>query len=119
MELTVRQLKQLLEGIDDKVIVADLGIGNDRFRPFVSVKRLLLLQDTSGQQYLTINGMGSHFTGNGQQSRLTLVPCHEYVGDYLVNKCATTCAGLENCKLKTDPFSTTKETDNGKEEQEN
>lgn len=100
MELTVGQLKEALIGLDDNVVIADLGYGNSKFRPFVSVKRLLLLEDNTGKQYLTINGLGSHFTATGEQSHLSLSPCHEYINNMIVYRCATTCAGLPNCKLK-------------------
>lgn len=100
MELTIGKLKELIKDLDDKTIVADLGYGNSNFRCFASVKRILLLEDNQGQQYFTINGMGSHFTAQGNQQHLSIAPCHEYHGDVLVWKCATSCAGLPNCKLK-------------------
>jgi len=71
MELTIGVLKKIIQDLPDDVILADLGIGNDRFHPFISLKRLLLLKDMKeGQQYLTINSMGSHFTQEGEQSHL-------------------------------------------------
>jgi len=71
MELTIGALRKIIEGLPDDTILADLGIGNDKFNPFVSVKRLLLLKDTrDGQEYLTINSMGSHFSQNGEHKGL-------------------------------------------------
>lgn len=73
MELTVGILKQIIKDLPDDVILADLGIGNDRFHPFMGVKRLMLLQGDGSwndQQFLTINSMGSHYTKQGEQSSL-------------------------------------------------
>ena len=71
MELTIGKLKQIIKDLPDDVILADLGYGNDRFHRFCNLKRLLLLLDTEdGQRYLTINSMGSHFNGTGEQSHL-------------------------------------------------
>jgi hypothetical protein len=71
MILTVGLLRDLLHGLDDSMLLADLQVGNDKFRTFSGVKRILILQDESGQKYFTINSMGSHFTGDGEQSHLT------------------------------------------------
>lgn len=100
MELTIKQLKEIIKDMPDDAVLADLEFGNQRFNPFCQVKRLMLLQDDKGKQYVTINRLGSHFTATGEQKNLSLVPCHEYYGDVLVYTCATTCRGLENCKLK-------------------
>ncbi len=65
MELTVGVLKQIIKDLPDDVVLSELGIGNNSFHPFISVKRLLLLQGNQSwgnQQFLTINSMGSHFT---------------------------------------------------------
>lgn len=76
MELTVGYLKKVLEKLDDNVVLANLGMSNKDFEPFLFEKRLLVLQDISetkqwgGRTFLTINGMGSHFTGNGLQKEL-------------------------------------------------
>lgn len=71
MKLTVATLRSILNEIDDDVVLATLDYGNGDFKTFSWIKRLLLLTDkTSGKQYLTINGMGSHFTGKGEQSHL-------------------------------------------------
>lgn len=72
MELTVGYLKKVLERLDDNVILAHLDYSNRAFKPQLSVKRLLLLEDKDkdGRKYLTINGMGSHFTGEGDQNFL-------------------------------------------------
>ena len=77
MVLTVKKLKEILSDLDDDVILADLGMGNNNFNPFNYEKRLLLLKSNfewGNKTYLTINGMGSHFTGEGQQKGL------EYTG---------------------------------------
>lgn len=70
MQLTVGILKQVIKDLPDNVILASLRIGNDEFDPFLSVKRLIILQDKQGNEYLTINEMGSHFTGKGNQDSL-------------------------------------------------
>ena len=70
MVVTVGILKSILNEIADDVILAHLEYGNDRFHAYVNVKRLLLLKDLDGQKYLTINGQGSHFTGEGEQFHL-------------------------------------------------
>lgn len=76
MKLTVGYLKQILQHLDDDVIIADLKYGNDDFKPFSGIKRLLLLKDESedkgwgGETFLTINCMGSHFSGEGRQEGL-------------------------------------------------
>lgn len=73
MDLTVGNLKKILAGLDDNVVLATLEYGNENFHTFTSIKRLLVLKDISkrkewgGQTYLTINCMGSHFTGKGNQ----------------------------------------------------
>lgn len=74
MELTVGYLKKVLEKLDDDVVIAHLGeCSNDSFEPFTGVKRLLLLQDKGekygwdGKTFLTVNKMGTHFTGKGKQ----------------------------------------------------
>lgn len=71
MELTVGILKKIIEDLPDDTIVADLGIGNDKFHPFFCLKRLLLLKNMAdGKTFLTINQMGSHFTQKGEQAHL-------------------------------------------------
>lgn len=77
MEVTVAQLKELLKGIPDDAILADLDFGNQNFRTF-KVKRFFLLEKlASGEKFLTINSMGSHFHGMGNQSGLRIVSFHE------------------------------------------
>lgn len=77
MELTIGVLKKIIHGLPDETILATLGIGNDKFDPFISLKRLLLLQDMrDGQQFLTINQMGSHFTQSGEQRHLIYLSQH-------------------------------------------
>jgi hypothetical protein len=107
MELTIKELKALISDLPDDAILADLGrCSNETFRPFVSIKRVLLLTDERGVNYATINSMGTHFTGNGGQKGLTYkgtlgeTDCHEIINGYSVYKCATVCAGLDNCALK-------------------
>ena len=73
MELTVKKLKEILSQVNDDVLLADLEFGNDTFYPHNYIKRILLLEDYKGKQYLTINRMGSHFTGNGTQSGLKVI----------------------------------------------
>lgn len=73
MKLTVGALKDILQGLDDDIILADLQRGNDKFRAFNMIKRLVVLQDNMGQKYLTINCLGSHFTAEGEQSHLHYV----------------------------------------------
>ena len=74
MELTVGFFKKVLSEIDDDVIIADLGIGNNKFSPLVNIKRLLLVKDVSfnknfgGHTYLAINSLGSNFSGKGNQN---------------------------------------------------
>lgn len=76
MKLTAGYLKQILQHLDDDVIIADLQYGNDEFKPFSGIKRLLLLKDESenkgwgGDTFLVINGMGSHFSKEGKQEGL-------------------------------------------------
>ncbi len=71
MELTIGNLKKIMADLPDETLLATLEVGNDRFRPFSYVKRLLLLRCMeSGKEYLTINGMGSHFTQEGDQKKL-------------------------------------------------
>lgn len=78
MELTVGYLKKILSQLDDDVIIADMEYGNRNFKPHSGIKRLLLLKDESenknwgGETYLTINGMGSHFTGEKEQKGLVI-----------------------------------------------
>lgn len=80
MELTVGYLKKVLEKLEDDVILATLVHGNNKFEPFNYEKRLLVLKDTSidkqwgGHTFLAINGMGSNFSGEGEQKHL------EYIG---------------------------------------
>lgn len=75
MELTVGFLKKVLAQLDDSVVLSDL-IGNDKFSPFLNLKRLLIVKDISenknlgGHTYLAINSLGSHFSGNGEQKYL-------------------------------------------------
>lgn len=80
MELTVGYLKKVLELVDDDVVLANLEYGNNEFEAFNQVKRLILLKDIShkgrewgGKMYLTINGMGSHFTKEGDQRHFTVI----------------------------------------------
>ena len=74
MKLTVAVLKSILNELDDDVVLATLDYGNGDFKTFSWIKRLLLLEDkVSGKKYLTINGMGSHFTGKGEQSHLKYI----------------------------------------------
>ena len=72
MELSVKRLKEIIEELDEDVILATLRIGNDDFGTFKNAKRLLLLE-REGKKYLTINAMGSHFTGEGFQKGLSIV----------------------------------------------
>lgn len=77
MELTIGTLKQIIKDLPDEVLLADLQIGNSEFSPFISLKRLILLEDIrDGQQFLTINSMGSHFTGEGEQKNLKYISKH-------------------------------------------
>lgn len=79
MQLTVGNLKKILEEVDDDVVLADLGFGNTGFRPFDSVKRVLLLKGNeqwNNRTFLTINGMGSHFTQTFEQQDM------EYLGKF-------------------------------------
>jgi len=64
MELTVGKLKEIIAELPDDTILADLDYGNESFSPHLFIKRVLLLKDRSGRQYLTINRMGAHFTEN-------------------------------------------------------
>ncbi len=75
-ELTVGKLKEVLQHFPDDAILADLRRGNEDFKAYTSVKRLMLLEDNN-TKYLTINSLGSHFTGNGDQSHLQM--CNENV----------------------------------------
>jgi hypothetical protein len=79
MELTVRKLKEIINDLDDDVILATLQMGNDDFKPFSNVKRVLMLKDVSwgGSVYLTINSMGSHFTATGKQEGLKIIKTFE------------------------------------------
>ena len=76
MELTVGYLKKVLSQLDDNVVIADLEIGNDKFSPFLNLKRLLVVKDVSenknlgGHTYLVINSLGSHFSGCDEQKNL-------------------------------------------------
>lgn len=76
MELTVGYLKKVLEQLDDNIVLAHLDYSNRAFKPQLGVKRLLVLKDESerkewgGKTFLVINGMGSHFTGEGEQAPL-------------------------------------------------
>ena len=73
MDLTVGFLKKVLSELDEDIIIADLGIGNNDFSAFRNVKRLIVLKDVSpnknlgGNTYLTINSLGSHFSGLGHK----------------------------------------------------
>ena len=62
MELTIGKLREIIKELPDEVIMADLDHGNNSFTPHLGIKRVLLLKDSSGKQYLTINRMGAHFT---------------------------------------------------------
>lgn len=73
MDLTVGKLKEIISQLPDDVLLADLSIGNSSFRTFSFCKRLLLLENKHGKRYLTINKMGSHFTGTGDQIGLTYI----------------------------------------------
>lgn len=74
MVLTIKLLKDIISDIDDDVVLADLTYGNENFKTFSSVKRLLLVKSkTTEQKYLAINGLGSHFTGRGDQSELEVL----------------------------------------------
>lgn len=44
IQLTVGNLKKILEEVDDDVVLADLGFGNTTFHPFDNVKRVMLLK---------------------------------------------------------------------------
>lgn len=71
MTLTLGVLKAIIQGLDDDIILADLGFGNANFKTFTGVKRVILLENKENKQkYLTINSMGSHFTGSGDQEHL-------------------------------------------------
>jgi hypothetical protein len=71
MELTVGVLRKVIKDLPNDIILGTLKVGNGEFDPFLSLKRLMLLQDQiDGHQYLTINEMGSHFTGEGYQKNL-------------------------------------------------
>lgn len=77
MELTVGILRKVIQDLPDDVILATLEIGNDKFQAFTHLKRLILLKDiTKNQEYLTINQMGSHFTGEGEQKDLSYTGNH-------------------------------------------
>lgn len=80
MKLTVGILKKILSELDEDVILADLGIGNFNFNPYIAVKRLLLLQGNDSwrkQKFLTINRLGSHW-GNESERKEGL----EFTGKY-------------------------------------
>lgn len=79
MELTVGDLRKIIADLPDDVILAHLGYGNSSFSPFLTIKRLLLLKGdhTWGDRtFLTINGMGSHFTENGEHKHLSWTGKH-------------------------------------------
>lgn len=82
MELRVGYLKKVLEKLDENIILADLPHGTKYFKPFNFVKRLLVLKDVSpnkewgGETYLSINSMGSDYTGNGEQEGLQYTGVH-------------------------------------------
>lgn len=79
MELTVGLIKQIIKDLPDDVVLADLGYGNTKFNPFNNLKRILLLKadgDWENKTYLTINGMGSHFSGEGEQKSLNFTGKH-------------------------------------------
>ena len=73
MELTVKKLKEIFSQVNDDVLLADLDFGNDNFYPQNYTKRVLLLEDNQGRQYLAINRMGSHFTGERTQTGLKVI----------------------------------------------
>ncbi len=74
MELTVGKLREIIKDLDDNVMLADLGrCSNYDFRPYAAVKRVYLLQFTTGEQYLTINTLGTHFTGEKEQVGLKII----------------------------------------------
>lgn len=82
MELRVGYLKKVLAKLDENIILADLPHGTKYFKPFNFVKRLLVLKDVSpnkewgGETYLSINSMGSDYTGNGEQEGLKYTGVH-------------------------------------------
>jgi hypothetical protein len=90
MELTVGYLKKVLEKLDDDAILAHLDYSNKDFKPQFCIKRLLVVKDESehkgwgGHTFLVINGMGSHFTGEGEQKGL------KFTGVYFDDETFTT-----------------------------
>lgn len=76
MELTVKELKNILEKLDDDVVLATLNTGNNDFYVFNNIKRLIVLKDTSiskqweGKTFLTIQQMGANFSKTGYQAPL-------------------------------------------------
>ena len=71
MILTIGKLKEIIKDLNDDIVLADLEIGNDDFEKMTGIKRLILLEEKdTGKQFLTINRMGSHFTGRGNQKNL-------------------------------------------------
>lgn len=80
-------MKKILDSLDDDVVLGTLSIGNDSFDPFLSIKRLLLLQGDGGwdnKTFLAINGMGSHFSGEGNQRGL--IYANRYFDEQTINK---------------------------------
>lgn len=83
MELTVGYLKKVIKDLPDNAVLAHLGeCSNQKFEPFMGVKRLMLVKDQTedkswgGRTFLVINVMGTHWTQKGQQESLT--PTGEY-----------------------------------------
>jgi hypothetical protein len=73
MELTIGVLRQIIADLPDDVVLSTLEYGNANFKPFTGVKRVLLLRSDKqwgNKTYLSVNGMGSHFTGEGWQKGL-------------------------------------------------
>ena len=71
MKLTVGKLREIIKDLPDDIVLATLDYGNANFTTFDGIKRVLLLKSKeSGKSYLTINNMGSHFTGKGTQEGL-------------------------------------------------
>lgn len=77
MEVTVAQLKEILNDIPEDAILADLKLGNQNFQ-IPDIKRFFLLEKVAtGEKFLTINRQGSHFHGMGAQSGLRILSFHE------------------------------------------
>lgn len=73
MELTVGVLKEIIKDLPDHAILSYLS-GNHAFHTFMGTKRVLLLQGNlqwDNRLFLTINPLGSHFSGQGDHKDLT------------------------------------------------